>query len=158
MKGLNMKINIDVIDAYQDGKDVDAIARDNGLSHNEVLEALLDYKVQQFAKSHYSDEFKMFVAERVSYGYTKTQVSKELDLAQNTVAKFCKIHRFEENSIPIEEKLYTFLDVEYVEGQCPECKSKHFNHVDWSSYYCFDCGNEYKIVANTVQKLNFEFL
>ena len=153
-----MKINIDVIDAYQDGKEINVIAQENGLSYDEVLNNLLEYKAQEFAKSHYSDEFQMFVSERVSYGYTKTQVSKELNLAQNTVAKFCKTHRFDDVSVPIEEKLYTLLDVEYIKGQCPECKSKHFNNVDWGSYYCFDCGNEYKIVANTVQKLNFEFL
>lgn len=153
-----MTINEKVVSQYQDGEKVEVIASRYGISTDEVISNLLDYKNQNFKKTKYTNEFKSFVSERVSYGYTKSLVSSELKLAQNTVANFCKEFSSDESINSIEEKLYTFLDVEYIEGQCPECKSKHFNHVDWNSYYCFDCGNEYKIVANTVQKLNFEFL
>ena len=83
-----------VLDHYEKGYAIEAIEECMGISREEVLELLNEYRIGQRVSGQYSDELMQLVAKRDSYDFKRKDIMAELGISRNFLAKSIEEHGF----------------------------------------------------------------
>ncbi|UNH58423.1 hypothetical protein OEJ84_23095 (plasmid) [Bacillus subtilis] len=150
-----------VLIAYSEGSPLSLIADSFGITQEEAIDILRNYKEQNLYKKSFTDDFKKMVAERDTNGgkdITRSSIAKELNINPNTVKKICEEFGNALKEKAISDQAYTRIDREFDLKTCPSCNSKRVNIVDFNTTYCLTCGNEHIHKEDHVLKINYEYL
>ena len=142
-----------VLDYYEKGYAIEAIEECMGISREEVLELLNEYRIGQRISGQYSDELMQLVAKRDSYDFKRKDIMAELGISRNFLAKAIEEHGFlNKTTKEAGEEFFMEVAPDFELKECPKCESLKVNEVETmhgnlptKGYYCLGCGNEFSI-------------
>lgn len=157
-----------VLEAYQDGSDVNYITECFNITHQELKNILLSFKEDSRVKKTFSNEFKAMIAERDINGVPRRQIATELEINFNTVKKACEQFGQAIKEKATSDKVHSKVDVQDLKA-CPSCKSKEVNkiesitmigesNINTTGIYCMECGDEFFEYDGGFYRINFEYL
>jgi transposase-like protein len=147
-----------ILNAYQDGSDLNYIIQQFNTTHQNVKNILINLKENSRFKRTFTDEFKVMIAERDVNGVARRQIAQELEINVNTVKKACEQFGQAFKDKASSENEYTRIDGDFNMSKCPSCKSSKVNEVEEDTTYCKNCGSEHIIKKDHALKINWEFL
>ncbi|UUV46736.1 DNA-binding protein [Bacillus phage vB_BanS-Thrax4] len=169
-----MELRGKVINAYAEGSDINFMAECFGITPQEVLNELRQFKEDSVYKRTFKDEFKIMIAERDMRKITRTSIAEDLQLNVATVKNACEKFGNAIKEFASNDNLYEKVEGATSIKTCPNCKSSKVNAIDSAFHnivvdgiFCMDCGNEYlqvdtyekeELISSDVYKVNFEYL
>ena len=143
----NKKVLARIVNLYMDGFQISYIGDELGLTEDEVLKILRDYKDRSRYKKTFTDEFKIMIAERDRTDVTRNSIAKELNINANTVKKACEqfgdANKEKASSMEEYTRINTDFELNPNKPKCPVCHKEHkVNIVDLNTTYCLNCGSE----------------
>src|SRR5699024_11428496 len=95
-----------------------------GISIEEVLKILNEYRIGQRVSGQYSDELMQLVAKRDSYDFKRKDIMAELGISRNFLAKAIKEHGFlNKTTKEAGEELFMEVAPDFELKECPKCES-----------------------------------
>lgn len=155
-----------VVDLYGDGLSTVDIGVKVGLSEEEVLTKLREYKKSQFSKGQYSDELMILVASRDSSGAKRKDIMSDLKISRSFMVRAISEYGFLTKSKEDNEEHFFMNAPDGFEfTECPKCHSHRINDIQDgdgdiapSGIYCMTCGNEFTLKDNIVKIVKWEYV
>lgn len=153
-----------LLDFYRKGYTVEAIQGVMGISKEEVLEHLNEYRLSQRISGKYSDELMQLIAKRDSFDFKRKDIMSELGVSRNFLAKSIEEYGFlNKTTKEAGEEFFMDIPFDFEMDSCPKCESSKINEVETvhgdsptTGYYCIDCGSEFSIKGEKLFTVKWE--